>query len=60
MGKPGKFNPYTTQGWFMEAVQFARHKLQAFHWDLAFPEVFCDETGTGRGRVRCGHRQPAV
>ena len=47
--RPGKFNPLTTRDWFMAADRLARHKLQAFHWDLAFPEVFCDEAGERAG-----------
>ncbi len=43
--KPKLFKPLTAQDWFMEADRFTRTKLHSFHWDLAFPEVFCDTNG---------------
>ena len=45
--KPGKFDPLTTRDWFMAAVRFAAGELHAFHWDLAFPEVFCAADPSG-------------
>ena len=46
--RPRAFKPLSLQDWFAHGVRFAAEKLQAFHWDLAFPEAFCDEDGPAR------------
>ena len=46
---PGKFKALADGTEFREAQEFARAQLQAFHWDLAFPEVFCDANGVRPG-----------
>ncbi len=46
---PGKFKALAEGSEFREAQEFARVQLQAFHWDLAFPEVFCDADGVRAG-----------
>ena len=46
---PGKFKALAEESEFREAQEFARVQLQAFHWDLAFPEVFCDADGVRAG-----------
>ena len=43
--KPGTFKPLTEEDWFRIPAAFARSTLNSFHWDLAFPEVFCDANG---------------
>lgn len=43
--RPKKFTAVTGEEWFTAASKFAGGKLSGFHWDLAFPEVFCDDSG---------------
>ncbi len=43
--KPKQFQTLADGDDFKQAVSFARGTLHAFHWDLTFPEVFCDANG---------------
>ena len=45
---PRTFKAFAAEAWFHDAASCAE-KLRAFHWDLAFPEVFCDEGGPRAG-----------
>jgi hypothetical protein len=49
LDKPTKFEALTTQDWFHVATGFADRVLHSFHWDLAFPEVFCGPAGVLSG-----------
>lgn len=44
VSKPSTFKHITAEVWFQSAVASA-DDLHAFHWELAFPEVFCDANG---------------
>ncbi|VTR94138.1 restriction modification enzyme : Possible restriction /modification enzyme OS=Microcystis aeruginosa NIES-44 GN=N44_00644 PE=4 SV=1: Methyltransf_26 [Gemmata massiliana] len=49
LDKPSKLKGLATRDWYSRPVSFAT-SLNCFHWDLAFPEVFC-KTSNSRSDV---------
>lgn len=43
--RPRAFDALAGEDWFAAAAAYAADGLAAFHWDLAFPEVFADDAG---------------